>query len=126
MAAIMPASLGAFPLPSVRQPLLDPHASLSNYAYHYALANAELAAETEPILWQRALYSVAEPLRQKIEKPGDKGDGIFVERTLLDAFLPLNATISVVRLPPLSHIACSVALSHFRTSYTHSLRRWPS
>ena len=90
----------AFALPrSVSKPLLDPRDSLSIFAADYAARTAIVATQTvDPITWRTALKSVAEAVRilPKIEKPGDKGDGIYVERTLLDAFLPLNATISVV------------------------------
>ena len=91
----------AFALPrSVSKPLLDPRDSLSLFAADYAIRTAVATSETvEPTTWRTALKSVAEVVRvlPVIEKPGDKGHGIYVERTLLDAFLPLNATISVVR-----------------------------
>ena len=91
----------AFALPrSVSKPLLDPRDSLSLFAADYAIRTAVATSETmEPTTWRTALKSVAEAVRvlPVIEKPGDKGHGIYVERTLLDAFLPLNATISVVR-----------------------------
>ena len=93
----------AFPLPrSVSKPLLDPRDSLSLFAADYAARTCVASVTVDPISWRTALKSVAEAVRSapKIEKPGDKGDGIYVERTLMDAFLPLNATISVVRRPP--------------------------
>ena len=88
----------AFPLRSPKLPLLEP--SLSHFAAEYAAAtlDARDVAVHHPSV-ARVLWSVAEAvLLPRIERPGEKGgDGIYVERTLLDAFLPFNATISVVR-----------------------------
>ena len=72
------------------------------FAADYAARTSVASVTIDPISWRTALKSVAEAVRSlpTIEKPGDKGDGIYVERTLMDAFLPLNATISVVRGPP--------------------------
>ena len=99
----MVLAAAAFPLPrSVSKPLLDPRDSLSLFAADYAARTSVASVTIDPISWRTALKSVAEAVRSlpKIEKPGDKGDGLYVERTLMDAFLPLNATISVVRGPP--------------------------
>ena len=90
--------MGAFPLPSVQAPLLGSRDSLALYAFEYAALTAATASkEVDPITWRGALRSVAEAALKLplIEKPGDKGSGIYVERTLLDAFLPFNATISL-------------------------------
>lgn len=84
------------PLPrSVSKPLLDPRDSLSLFANDYA-ARTSVSVAVDPVSFGSALRSVVEAIASVpvIEKPGEKGDGIFVERTLLDALLPFNATIS--------------------------------
>ena len=71
---------------------------MAAFAADYALRTAVPSEPTAT--WGRVLWSAAEAMRAVpyIEKPGEKGGkGIYVERTVLDAFLPLNATISLVR-----------------------------
>lgn len=87
-------------LPSPAQPLLPPRSSLAHFAADYAARTADAAAR-EPLAaidWRHVAWSVAESIAHpRVEKPGEPGGhGIFVERTLLDAFLPFNATLSVV------------------------------
>ena len=80
-------------------PLLDPRASLSHFAADYAASSATCIAAESPsfahVFWSAAEAVLGLP---RIELPGEKGgEGIYVERTLLDAFLPFNATLSLVR-----------------------------
>lgn len=78
--------------------LLPPRSSLAAFAADYALRTVEPSPPATAI-WQRALWSVAERALSlpRIEKPGELGGlGIYVERTLLDAFLPFNVTLSAV------------------------------
>ena len=94
---------------SPKLPLLEP--SMANFAAEHILANTETAVSQRPslgyIVWSVAEAALGLP---RIEMPGEKGgDGIYVERTLLDAFLPFNATLSTVRLR--------------RTSTVHNKRR---
>jgi hypothetical protein len=91
-----------FPLPSPSQPLNPARSSMAAFAAEYALATSVPAAEhtASSLSWGRVMWSAAEAVRAvpHIETPGEKGaKGIYVERTVLDAFLPLNATISLVR-----------------------------
>lgn len=83
-----------FPLPSPSQPLSA--GPLAEYALTTAVARTESTAGNSfaHVLWSVAESVISLPL---IEKPGEKGGhGIHVERTVLDAFIPLNATISLV------------------------------
>ena len=87
---------GAFPLRSPSKPLLLP--SLSHFAAELGDSTLAVAAPSPEPSFARVLWSAAEAVLAlpRIEKPGEKGgDGIYVERTLLDAFLPFNATLSV-------------------------------
>jgi len=59
--------------------------------------NINNSKKTSPEWPAHTLWSVVEKacVLPRIERPGEKGgDGIFVERTLLDAFLPFNVTLS--------------------------------
>ena len=88
-----------FPLPSPSLPLLPANTSLAAFAADYALRDTVAVGRTNPS-FAHVLWSAAEAIstRIRIERPGEKGgEGIYVERTLLDAFLPFNATLSVVR-----------------------------
>ena len=88
-----------FPVRSPSLPLLKP--SLSHFAAQYAeyaVDCAEFPASRPSVA--RVLWSAAEAalVLPRIEAPGEKGgDGIYLERTLLDAFLPFNASLSLVR-----------------------------
>lgn len=93
------------PLRSPKLPLLEP--SLANLSLEsFADLSREVTAcasrpftEAASPSFARTLWSAAEAVvgLPRIERPNDKGgDGIFVERTLLDALLPFNATLSVV------------------------------
>jgi hypothetical protein len=101
------ACAGGF-LPSPALPLLPPRSSLANFAADYAAKTATASpAAAARVDWSRAARSVAEVcLLPRIEKPGEKGgDGVYVEKMLFDAFLPFNATLSVVRpLRPCRHL----------------------
>ena len=91
-------------------PLLQP--SLSHFAAEYACRSTGDALAVGQPSFHGVLWAAAEAARRlpQIEKPGEKGgDGRYVERTLFDAFLPLNTTLSTVRLSPLVH-SCALAL----------------
>ena len=91
-------------------PLLQP--SFSHFAAEYGCRTAGDALAVGQPSFNGVLWAAAEAVRRlpQIEKPGEKGgDGRYVERTLFDAFLPLNATLSTVRLSPLVH-SCALAL----------------
>lgn len=80
---------------SPSKPLLLP--SLSHFAAELGDSGISTATSSPPsfahVLWSAAEAVLALP---RIEQPGEKGgDAIYVERTLLDAFLPFNATVSV-------------------------------
>ena len=110
-------------------PLLKP--SLSHFAAQYAeyaVDCAEFPASRPSVA--RVLWSAAEAalVLPRIEAPGEKGgDGIYVEKSLLDSFLPFNATFSLVRASararlrhgsPCHEGAASLARAHGRG--------WPS
>lgn len=105
MAGGLSASACGF-LPSPALPLLPPRSSLAAFAAEYAANTASsIVPASKSIDWGRVLWSVAEDVcyLPRIEKPSDKikGDGIYVEKTLFDAFLPFNAILSSVRHPSL-------------------------
>ena len=81
---------------SPSRPLLVP--SLSSAAHEYALATGTAHSQrTLPCIFFSAAEGVC--LLPRIEVPGTKGGtGVYVEKTLLDAFLPFNATFSAVCL----------------------------
>ena len=84
-------------LPSPSRPLLPASSSMAAFA---ATAVTVPAVAVSPAWPAHTLWSVVEKAcaLPRIERPGEKGgDGIFVERTLQDAFLPFNATLSAVR-----------------------------
>jgi len=98
MAGGLSASACGF-LPSPALPLLPPRSSLAAFAAEYAANTASsIVPASKSIDWGRVLWSVAEDVcyLPRIEKPSDKikGDGIYVEKTLFDAFLPFNAILS--------------------------------
>jgi hypothetical protein len=86
-------------LPSPSLPLLPPRSSLAAFAADYAARSPDLSS-SKPTDWARVVWSVAEDVchMPRIEKPTDKikGDGIHMEKTLFDALLPFNATISTL------------------------------
>jgi len=89
-------------LPSPSEPLLPPRSSLAHFAAHHAqntLSDTTAAAATASSSLGLVAWSVAEAAvchLPRIEKPGEKGgDGVRVEKTLFDAFGPLNATVSL-------------------------------
>lgn len=73
-----------------------PRSSLRAFAADFAMREAFCAAA--PASWGRAVWSVAETnslLLPHIERPGEAGGhGVHIERTLFDAFLPVNAMLS--------------------------------
>ena len=88
-----------FLVASPASPLLPPKASLANFAADYAVRTAAEPAVCAPVSteWGNVLWSAAEKVigLPRIEKPGEQGGcGAHVERTLSDAFLPFNATVS--------------------------------
>ncbi len=111
-------------LPSVSEPILPPRASLSNFAADLAIRDAPLAVVTPAALtdWSQVLWSVAEKALglPRVERPGEKGGhGIYVERTLTDAFLPVNAALSTT----LAFVSAS-AIELTRSGKINDLAAW--
>lgn len=92
---------------SPKLPLLEPslavlaadYASTSSVCAETAAAGLSCPSFATPRL-RHVLWSAAEAIAvPRIEQPNEKGGaGIFVERTLLDALLPFNATLSLVSM----------------------------
>ena len=92
------AKLSLF-LPSPSEPLLPARSSLALFADDLGRSTAaSVPACTSTIDWGRVFWSSAEAicLLPRIEKPGEKsGEGVIVEKPLLDSFMPYNATLSI-------------------------------
>ena len=84
-------------LPSPSEPLINPRASLREFA---AVHLGKCASPAQPSAFAssssaRSFIAWSAKELVKIQKPGEPGDGVRVEKPLLDAFYPFNATLSI-------------------------------